>query len=172
MQSAALAIVIQGVKTSAPSILLVRRKDVPVWVLPGGGIDPLETPEQAALRETLEETGLTIESAHRVATYYPINALAATTYVVECRQSNESQPVSIEGNAEVSAAAFFKIDALPPTLFPIHKGFIKEWLHAKELPITRLLTEVTYTSILKLFFTNPILTTSYFASCLKRKLFG
>lgn len=170
MQSAALAILIQGKKDSGPRILLVQRKDVPVWVLPGGGIDPMETPEHAAMRETLEETGLTVDIAQRVATYYPINSLAATTYVMECRQSNNSQALCIEGSTEVAAASFFSIHELPKTTFPLHKQFIKEWLESKNLPITRPLTEVTYWAVCKLLIAHPLLAGTYLMACLRRKL--
>lgn len=41
-------------------IVLIERPDLrDLWVLPGGGIDPGEDPETAALRELWEETGLT-----------------------------------------------------------------------------------------------------------------
>lgn len=33
--------------------------DMPAWQMPQGGIDPGETPQQAALRELWEETGIT-----------------------------------------------------------------------------------------------------------------
>lgn len=42
-------------------ILLLRtnlRSDRPLWITPGGGIEPHESAEQAALRELREETGI------------------------------------------------------------------------------------------------------------------
>lgn len=39
-------------------ILMVQRSDGHGWALPGGHVDPGETPAQAAVRELAEETGL------------------------------------------------------------------------------------------------------------------
>jgi ADP-ribose pyrophosphatase YjhB (NUDIX family) len=46
-------------------ILLVRRADDGLWAMPGGWVEPDETPEQAVVRESLEETGLVV-SARRL----------------------------------------------------------------------------------------------------------
>lgn len=49
-------------------VLLIRGVDsttrgrAPWWFTPGGGLEPGETPHEAALREVREETGLTLES--------------------------------------------------------------------------------------------------------------
>lgn len=42
------------------TLLLLHRK-LGIWVPPGGHIDPNELPDQAALREVLEESGLHVE---------------------------------------------------------------------------------------------------------------
>lgn len=38
------------------------------WTLPGGGIEPGETPEQAAEREVLEETGIAVKILEHIFT--------------------------------------------------------------------------------------------------------
>lgn len=42
-------------------VLLIYHRKLQKWLPPGGHIDPDETPPEAALRETFEETGLKIE---------------------------------------------------------------------------------------------------------------
>ena len=43
------------------SLLLCKHADKNIWVTPGGLIEPGEHPADAAVRETWEETGLTVE---------------------------------------------------------------------------------------------------------------
>lgn len=42
-------------------VLLVCHSNGGVWVMPGGAVDPEESPEDAAAREVWEETGLLVE---------------------------------------------------------------------------------------------------------------
>lgn len=46
--------------------------DVWGWELPGGLLDPEETPERTAVREALEETGHRVGSVEHVATFEPM----------------------------------------------------------------------------------------------------
>lgn len=45
------------VENGEGKILLVKRKDYPVWDLPGGRMEKHEQPETCAIREMEEETG-------------------------------------------------------------------------------------------------------------------
>ena len=50
-------------------MLLVRRCDTGDWELPGGHVDPGESASDAAIRETAEESGMTIEVTGLVGIY-------------------------------------------------------------------------------------------------------
>ena len=51
------------------AVLLVRRADDGTWGLPGGWVEPGESPAAAAVRETAEETGLDVEPIGLVGVY-------------------------------------------------------------------------------------------------------
>lgn len=55
-------------------ILLQRRSDNHQWGIPGGIIEPGETPAQAVVREVLEETGLLVRPTKLIGTFGGINA--------------------------------------------------------------------------------------------------
>lgn len=66
-------------------LLLVRQRDHGVWSTPGGSIEPNETPADAVVRETWEETGLWVEP-RRVAAVY-----GGPGFVVRYPNGDESQ---------------------------------------------------------------------------------
>ncbi len=57
------------------TVLLTRQYrfliDSPSWEIPGGRVDEGETPELAAARECLEETGIECRDLRRLVEYYP-----------------------------------------------------------------------------------------------------
>jgi 8-oxo-dGTP pyrophosphatase MutT (NUDIX family) len=52
------------------------------WEIPAGGIDPGETPAEAAARETVEETGWAPSTLHALVRYHPTNGLSDQTFHV------------------------------------------------------------------------------------------
>ena len=112
-------------------LLLVKRKVAPkegMWCLPGGFIECGETPEQAAVRELKEETGL----SGRVNTLIGVTASPGTLYksilVIGYLMIQFSGAVAAGDDA--SAVAFFKKDQLPEIAFESHQSFIRIYYSA------------------------------------------
>ncbi len=83
-----------------PALLLTRRastlrQHAGQWALPGGRIDPGETPEQAALRELHEEVGLQLEASAvlgRLDDYVTRSGYLITPVVVWAGAARELRP--------------------------------------------------------------------------------
>lgn len=137
------------------SVLLIQRRDVPVWALPGGGVDAGENPENAACREALEETGCRIRIVRKVAEYLPVNWMTRFTHFYE----GEILTGEIQSGEETLDAAFFPLDALP-LMPPPFASWIADAL--KEAPLMRKKIEgVNYWVLLKLFIQHPIFVFRY-----------
>jgi 8-oxo-dGTP diphosphatase len=144
-------------------VLIVKRRDVDVWVLPGGGVDVGETSEDAVCRELLEETGLTVKIVRKVAQYTPINALAKLTDVFECsRIAGE-----LATGDETGEIQYCPVDHLPHNFFHIHKKWLRDALKNKEEVIFEPIREVTYLSFFLYFLRHPRRVILFLASRIK-----
>lgn len=107
-------------------ILLVKRAVEPktgMWCLPGGFLELGETPEQGALRELEEETGLTAKIGMLLgvsSTPSPMyNSVLMIGYLAQ-----DAQGTPVAGDDALDAA-YFSGDDLPEIAFSSHAGFIR-----------------------------------------------
>jgi len=141
-------------------VLLIKRRDVPVWVLPGGGVEEEESPEEAIIREMQEETGLTVTIERIVGEYFPINRLTRLTYLFAL------SPVagSFSTGSETKEIRYFSINTLPKFLPPPYENWIYETIQNLPFTIQRKLSEITYLRLIKAFFSHPVLVLRFILS--------
>lgn len=149
MKNAALGIVFNETRTE---ILLIKRRDVPIWVFPGGGIDEGETPEVTVVREVLEETGVQVKIIRKVAEYTPLNRLTSFTTVFECQVVGGSLTTS----DETTAVGFYKIGSLPKPFLHVHKDWLDDALSGASEVIRKPIHQITYWNVIKYFFRHPV----------------
>ncbi|MEO2019843.1 MAG: NUDIX domain-containing protein [Fuerstiella sp.] len=139
------------------NVLLVKRRDVPIWVLPGGGIDPGESPEQAAVREVQEESGLEVRIVRKVAVYTPTGKLTSETHLFECAVVSGEPCVSDES----MDVGVFPIGSYPPPVFDVHNGWLKDTCENRPELIVKPVEGLDWRNLLKAIIQHPILSSRF-----------
>ncbi len=114
-------------------VLLVRRGVEPrvgMWCLPSGFEEYEETPEEAAVRETREESGLDVE----LTGLFSVNYVSETDkrcvliiYTAVPRDPSATDADLAAGD-DATDARFFPLDALPPDIaFVSHREAIEKY---------------------------------------------
>ena len=132
-------------------VLLIKRRDVPVWVLPGGGIEECEKLKDAAIRETFEETGYRVEIIKKVGEYFPINKLTKHTHLYECKILSGKASIG----DETKDINFFNIKKLPKYLPEPYVLWIKDAYKKHPYLIKKKLDLITYRLLFKYFLKYP-----------------
>jgi len=125
--------VAQAVIVGDEGVLLTVRRDLRGWELPGGTIDPGETPEAAVVREVREETGLEVEIERPIGRWTRTGFLPHTAWIFRCR------PLSgmLTPSPETPRVAWWDPEALPGTLFPWYREPLAQGLAEAGPPIER-----------------------------------
>lgn len=139
-------------------VLLIKRRDVPVWVLPGGGIEEGESLADAAIRETLEETGFHVKIKRKVAEFHPINKLTLLTHLYECEILSGS---AMTGN-ETSDIQYFPVNALPKLMPPPYQEWIADAVLNLKEPLIKRTRSATYLVLIMKLFKHPVLVLKHF----------
>ncbi len=122
-------------------ILLQHRTDEDNWCIPGGVMEIGESFEEAATRETYEETGLTVTSMELFGIYsgescfveYPNKDRCYSVQIIF--KGTEFDGQLIQEGTESNEHKFFHKDNLPKNLNPRQQPFICDWAEGRKLPI-------------------------------------
>ncbi len=102
-------------------ILLLKRHGVHgagSWSTPGGHLDFGESPEECAIREALEETGVKVGSVRFRCLTSDVFAAEGKHYVTLWMEAEyQSGEPTVRAGYEASEVAWFRLDELPEPLF-------------------------------------------------------
>ena len=113
-------------------VLLCHRRDMDIWNLPGGGMEPGELPTETAIRETREETGLDIIPKDLVGVYSKQNS-NDLVFIFTAQFSGGK----LTCNEEAGKIEYFAFDDLPANTIPKHVERIQDALKNLPAPIFR-----------------------------------
>jgi len=111
-------------------VLLQRRGDSNKWGFPGGAIELGETPQQAAIREVKEETGLDVEVGELIGVYtecdmaYP-NGDRAQSIAIVFEMKAVGGELLCDGK-ETLELRYFPLDNMPELFCKQHEDVLKD----------------------------------------------
>lgn len=106
-------------------LLLVKRRFEPQadkWALPSGYMEINITPEENALEELKEETGLQGQIRHCIGWYFGTNPIYEKVLSLGFRIDRTGG--QLQAGDDAAEAAFVPLDKLPPIAFDAHIDFI------------------------------------------------
>lgn len=137
-------------------VLLIKRRDVPIWVIPGGGIENGETPEEAMAREFLEETGFKVKIKRKVAVYRQNHK--KDIHLFTC-QILSGKPTL---GPETKDIGFFDYDSIPSLSHPALKEWLDDETENSPVIIYRDVKPISNLMVLSNFFKHPTLVIRFF----------
>lgn len=142
-------------------VLLIERTDLCLYALPGGAVEENETPEDAAVREVFEETGVKIAIKRKLTTYLPQGLFTKKTYYYEGAYLEGSPSPSNESNRSI----FVPLDCLPKKMPSFFHSLIEDALSIEPLPLFKPFPKI---SILKTLFNHPVYSLLFLFSRVKK----
>lgn len=121
--------------SSDQKILLVKRRDYPIWDLPGGQIETFESHEEAAIREAQEETGFVIEIDKQIGSYF--NPECDDIQILFLGHIIGGQSI-IEG-PETKKISYFSKYQLPLLMVPHRRMQIRDALNHESVVLSKII---------------------------------
>lgn len=144
-----------GLVLNKNKILLVKRRDYPIWVMPGGGVDKNETPEKAVIREVFEESGFKVKIAKKIAEYL-VNS-ERIVHFYKCEIISGKATTSPESNN----IDFFDLTNLPEPINPLTSCYIEDYKKNNKIVIKKPNPKISNNIIREYIIKRPITAIRY-----------
>ena len=131
-------VVAATVVTHKERILLVQRIDAPhesLWSLPAGFVNKNENPEQTAIREVSEETGIKCLPMQMLGVNYS-DGIILIVYKADLSDKSDIQTPVTAVN-ELNNTGCYPFEEIPALQFPHDWLYIDRAIHSQGLPLDR-----------------------------------